>query len=129
MHRCFASLSIQVGKMAFSGVTDYGRQGADAATRKDWQAGGPSRREDHDSGRTRHVRLVGDVVVNIRAWLGIVALHSECASPMSSGGNKTQILLYGAYGYTGRLTAELAASQSRNVVLAGRNEGALAALG
>ena len=48
---------------------------------------------------------------------------------MSSGGNKTQILLYGAYGYTGRLTAELAASQSRNVVLAGRNEGALAALG
>jgi short subunit dehydrogenase-like uncharacterized protein len=48
---------------------------------------------------------------------------------MSSGGNKTQILLYGAYGYTGRLTAELAASQSRNIILAGRNEGALAALG
>jgi short subunit dehydrogenase-like uncharacterized protein len=48
---------------------------------------------------------------------------------MSSGGNKTQILLYGAYGYTGRLTAELAASQSRNIVLGGRNEGALAALG
>jgi nucleoside-diphosphate-sugar epimerase len=38
-------------------------------------------------------------------------------------------LLYGAYGYTGRLTAELAASQRRNIVLAGRNEGALAALG
>jgi short subunit dehydrogenase-like uncharacterized protein len=45
---------------------------------------------------------------------------------MSSGGSKTQILLYGAYGYTGRLTAELAASQSRNIVLAGRKEGALA---
>lgn len=42
---------------------------------------------------------------------------------------KTRLLLYGAYGYTGRLTAELAAARRLDVVLAGRNGGALAALG
>jgi short subunit dehydrogenase-like uncharacterized protein len=42
---------------------------------------------------------------------------------------KTRLLLYGAYGYTGRLAAELAAAQHLDVVLAGRNQEALAALG
>jgi short subunit dehydrogenase-like uncharacterized protein len=42
--------------------------------------------------------------------------------------SKTRLLLYGAYGYTGRLTAELAAARKLDVVLAGRNEDALAAL-
>jgi len=37
--------------------------------------------------------------------------------------------LYGAYGYTGRLAAELAAVKKLDVVLAGRNKDALAALG
>jgi short subunit dehydrogenase-like uncharacterized protein len=37
--------------------------------------------------------------------------------------------LYGAYGYTGRLAAELAAAKKLDVVLAGRNKDALAALG
>jgi short subunit dehydrogenase-like uncharacterized protein len=37
--------------------------------------------------------------------------------------------LYGAYGYTGRLAAELAAAKQLDVVLAGRNKDALAALG
>jgi short subunit dehydrogenase-like uncharacterized protein len=37
--------------------------------------------------------------------------------------------LYGAYGYIGRLAAELAAAKKLNVVLAGRNEEALAELG
>jgi short subunit dehydrogenase-like uncharacterized protein len=40
--------------------------------------------------------------------------------------SKTRLLLYGAYGYTGRLTAELAAAQKLDVVLAGRNKDALA---
>ena len=39
-----------------------------------------------------------------------------------------RILLYGAYGYTGRLTAVLAAHRKIDIVLAGRNKGALAAL-
>ena len=39
------------------------------------------------------------------------------------------MLLYGAYGYTGRLTAKLAAARGLDVVLAGRNENALAELG
>jgi short subunit dehydrogenase-like uncharacterized protein len=38
-------------------------------------------------------------------------------------------LLYGAYGYTGRLAAELAAAKRLDVVLAGRNKDALAELG
>jgi short subunit dehydrogenase-like uncharacterized protein len=42
---------------------------------------------------------------------------------------KTRILLYGAYGYTGRLTAELAAAKNIEVILAGRNVQALEALG
>src|SRR3954454_15384948 len=41
----------------------------------------------------------------------------------------SRILLYGAYGYTGRLAAELAAAKKLDVVLAGRNKDALAALG
>lgn len=37
-------------------------------------------------------------------------------------------MLYGAYGYTGRLAAELAVAKGFDVVLAGRNEGALAGM-
>jgi short subunit dehydrogenase-like uncharacterized protein len=48
---------------------------------------------------------------------------------MSGRGRKTRVLLYGAYGYTGRLAAELAAVKKRDVVLAGRNQDALAGLG
>jgi short subunit dehydrogenase-like uncharacterized protein len=48
---------------------------------------------------------------------------------MPGGGSKTRFLLYGAYGYTGRLAAELAAAKNLDVVLAGRNQGALAGLG
>jgi short subunit dehydrogenase-like uncharacterized protein len=48
---------------------------------------------------------------------------------MPSSGDKTRFLLYGAYGYTGRLAAELAAAKKLNVVLAGRNEDALTGLG
>lgn len=48
---------------------------------------------------------------------------------MATTGNKTRLLLYGAYGYTGRLTAEMAASKKLDVVLAGRNEIALRQLG
>jgi short subunit dehydrogenase-like uncharacterized protein len=43
--------------------------------------------------------------------------------------SKTRFLLYGAYGYTGRLAAELAAARKLDVVLAGRNKDALARLG
>ena len=43
--------------------------------------------------------------------------------------SKSRLLLYGAYGYTGRLTAELAAARKLDVVLAGRNEDALLPLG
>jgi short subunit dehydrogenase-like uncharacterized protein len=42
---------------------------------------------------------------------------------------KPRFLLYGAYGYTGRLAAELAVSKKFDVVLAGRNKDALAGLG
>jgi short subunit dehydrogenase-like uncharacterized protein len=42
---------------------------------------------------------------------------------------RSRILLYGAYGYTGRLAAELAAAKRLDVVLAGRNNDALAGLG
>src|SRR6516164_8799768 len=45
------------------------------------------------------------------------------------GRGKTRHLLYGAYGYTGRLAAELAAAKNLDVVLAGRNRDALAVLG
>lgn len=48
---------------------------------------------------------------------------------MPGRGTKTRHLLYGAYGYTGRLTAELAAARTLDVVLAGRNKDALAGLG
>src|SRR5262245_41336951 len=43
--------------------------------------------------------------------------------------SKTRFLLYGAYGYTGRLAAELAAAKKLDVVLAGRNKDALVGLG
>ncbi|MDQ2842987.1 MAG: saccharopine dehydrogenase NADP-binding domain-containing protein [Acidobacteriota bacterium] len=43
--------------------------------------------------------------------------------------SKTRTLLYGAYGYTGRLTAELAASKGFDLVLAGRDKNALGRLG
>ena len=43
--------------------------------------------------------------------------------------SKSRLLLYGAYGYTGRLAAELAAARKLDVVLAGRNEDALVPLG
>jgi short subunit dehydrogenase-like uncharacterized protein len=43
--------------------------------------------------------------------------------------SKTPFLLYGAYGYTGRLAAELAAARKLDVVLAGRNKDALTELG
>jgi short subunit dehydrogenase-like uncharacterized protein len=42
---------------------------------------------------------------------------------------KARFLLYGAYGYTGRLAAELAAAKKLDVVLAGRNRDALVRLG
>lgn len=48
---------------------------------------------------------------------------------MPAEGTKTRLLLYGAYGYTGRLTAELAAARKLDIVLAGRNRGALSELG
>lgn len=48
---------------------------------------------------------------------------------MSGTGTKTRILLYEAYGYTGRLTAELAAGKKLDVVLAGRNKETLTELG
>ena len=44
---------------------------------------------------------------------------------MPGSGIKTRLLLYGAYGYTGRLTAELAAAKKLDVILAGRNADAL----
>jgi short subunit dehydrogenase-like uncharacterized protein len=47
----------------------------------------------------------------------------------SSRASKTRTLIYGAYGYTGQLTAELAASRHVDVVLAGRNREALTQLG
>src|SRR5262249_32964479 len=48
---------------------------------------------------------------------------------MPGKGSRTRLLLYGAYGYTGRLTAELAAARRLDVILAGRNRDALAGLG
>ena len=48
---------------------------------------------------------------------------------MVGSGSKTRLLLYGAYGYTGRLTVEVAAAKKLDVVLAGRNKDALAGLG
>src|SRR5437764_13247831 len=48
---------------------------------------------------------------------------------MAGTTTKSRLLLYGAYGYTGRLAAELAAAKQLDVVLAGRNESALLALG
>ena len=48
---------------------------------------------------------------------------------MPTSQSKTRLLLYGAYGYTGRLAAKLAASKKFDVVLAGRNKEALAGLG
>src|SRR3954451_24938557 len=45
------------------------------------------------------------------------------------GSAKTRVLLYGAYGYTGRLTAELAAAKNIQLILAGRNRQALQPLG
>ena len=48
---------------------------------------------------------------------------------MPPKGTKTRFLLYGAYGYTGRLTAELAATKNIDIILAGRNSGPLSELG
>jgi short subunit dehydrogenase-like uncharacterized protein len=48
---------------------------------------------------------------------------------MRGDGSNSRVLLYGAYGYTGRLAAALAAEKRLDVVLAGRNKDALAALG
>jgi len=48
---------------------------------------------------------------------------------MPGKGSKTRLLLYGAYGYTGRLTAELAAARRLDVILAGRNKDALGGVG
>jgi len=48
---------------------------------------------------------------------------------MPGSGGKARLLLYGAYGYTGRLAAELAAAKKLDVVLAGRNKDVLAGLG
>jgi short subunit dehydrogenase-like uncharacterized protein len=48
---------------------------------------------------------------------------------MPGGRTRTRLLLYGAYGYTGRLVAELAAARALDVVLAGRDEDALSRLG
>jgi short subunit dehydrogenase-like uncharacterized protein len=42
---------------------------------------------------------------------------------------KARFLLYGAYGYTGRLAAEIAVAKKLDVVLAGRNKDVLAGLG
>jgi short subunit dehydrogenase-like uncharacterized protein len=47
----------------------------------------------------------------------------------ATNSGKTRLLLYGAYGYTGHLTAEIAAARKLQVVLAGRNKAALVALG
>jgi short subunit dehydrogenase-like uncharacterized protein len=48
---------------------------------------------------------------------------------MPGGGNKTRLLVYGAYGYTGLLASELAVARAFDVVLAGRNKDALSGLG
>ena len=48
---------------------------------------------------------------------------------MPANGSKTRLFLYGAYGYTGRLTAELAAARKLDIVLAGRDQGPLSELG
>jgi short subunit dehydrogenase-like uncharacterized protein len=48
---------------------------------------------------------------------------------MREDGSKRRVLLYGAYGYTGRLAAELAAERKLDIVLAGRNKDPLAELG
>jgi len=48
---------------------------------------------------------------------------------MRGSGSKTRTLLYGAYGYTGRLTSGLVAARKLDIVLAGRNAGALSGLG
>src|SRR4051794_4335618 len=48
---------------------------------------------------------------------------------MAGRGTKTRLFLYGAYGYTRRLAAELAAARRLDVVLAGRNADALVELG
>src|SRR6266852_1635861 len=54
---------------------------------------------------------------------------NRTAAAMPGRRSKTRLLLYGAYGYTGRLAAELAAARKLDVVLAGRNKDALAELG
>jgi short subunit dehydrogenase-like uncharacterized protein len=53
----------------------------------------------------------------------------EMGQAMRGNGSNNRVLLYGAYGYTGRLAAELAAAKKLDVVLAGRNKEALAGLG
>jgi nucleoside-diphosphate-sugar epimerase len=48
---------------------------------------------------------------------------------MRTNGSNSRVLLYGAYGFTGRLAAELAAAKKLDVVLAGRNQDARAGFG
>ena len=48
---------------------------------------------------------------------------------MASRGLKARLLLYGAYGYTGRLVAERAAAKGLDVILAGRKRELLEGLG
>ena len=48
---------------------------------------------------------------------------------MRGNRSSSRVLLYGAYGYTGRLAAEIAAAKKLDIVLAGRNKDALAGLG
>ena len=55
--------------------------------------------------------------------------QEQQAAIIMSRDPKSRLLLYGAYGYTGRLVAELAAARGLDIVLAGRNEDALVLLG
>lgn len=48
---------------------------------------------------------------------------------MTDNRQKKRILIYGAYGFTGRLTTALAAAQAMDVILAGRNQQKLEVLG
>jgi short subunit dehydrogenase-like uncharacterized protein len=48
---------------------------------------------------------------------------------MSGMRRKTRLLLYGAYGYTGQLAAQLAVAKKLEIILAGRNKAALTKLG
>jgi short subunit dehydrogenase-like uncharacterized protein len=47
---------------------------------------------------------------------------------MPASGSKTRLLLYGAYGFAGRLAAELAAQKKLDVIIVGRDEATCHAL-